>query len=405
MKVLFQSWIQVQHSYGIVMCFILKHLQQNYKGKIIIYVQEMPYFNPKWNDSKKCVYNKEYTDILSELKQYNGEQVDLVWSQTYPYDITRISNDIPKCVFYTSEFSKLDTSFFNISNVKMYDDEYIKDYLAKNDNIYFTSPSKWSSNGLIPYSKRDRIITHGVDTDIFYKHTDDTIRNKIRKKYGISETDILMINIGAMTGNKGIILILESLNYLVNKMGKCQYKLLLKGSGDLYTSQQFLENDMNRLQCTNEELVKLHKHIIFINDTLSFDRINDLYNAADIYVSPYLCEGFNLTPLEALSAGLDVLVPQTGSTKEYIQSIYENSGKNYIHYVKSHVIENPMGYQNHINVNDVINALINFKKGNDGYLQMVNYIKEALSWNAVSHLVFNYMNEIVQLNNKKKMNV
>ena len=402
MKVLFQSWTQVQHSYGIVMCFILKHLQQNYKGQIDIFVQEMPYFNSKWNDSKKNIYNKEYTDILSNLQVYNGEQVDIIWRQTFPYDITSIPNDIPKCIFYTSEFGNLDTSFFNISNVKMYDETFIKEYLLQYDNIYFTSPSIWSSNGLKPYCKRDRIITHGVDTNIFYKHSNDTIRNKIRKKYNINDTDILMINIGAMTGNKGIILILESLNYIINKMGKYEYKLLLKGSGDLYTSQQFLESDMNRLQCTNEELQKLQQHIIFINDTLQFDRINDLYNAADIYISPYLCEGFNLTPLEALSSGLDVLVPQTGSTKEYMQNIYDNGGENYIHYVTSSVIETAMGFQNSINVNDIINVLLNFKKGNGGYNQMVQYIQEHLSWNAVSHLVFNYLYEIIELNNKKK---
>ena len=399
MKVLFQSWTQVQHSYGIVMCFILKHLQQNYKGKITIYIQEMPYFNPKWNDSKKNIYNKEYNDILSNLQVYNGEQIDLVWSQTFPYDIT--STDIPKCVFYTSEFSKLDTSFFNISNVKMYDETFIKEYLKVNDNVYFTSPSVWSSNGLKPYCERDQIITHGVDTNIFYKHSDDLVRNKIRRKYNIDKNDILMINIGAMTGNKGIILILESLHNLVNKMRRSEYKLLLKGSGDLYTSQHFLESDMNRLQCTDEELEKLKKHIIFINDTLQFDRINDLYNASDIYISPYLCEGFNLTPLEALSSGLDVLVPQTGSTKEYIQEIYNNGGNNYIHYVKSHIIETSMGFQNNINVNDIINVLLNFKKENGGYHQMIEYIQDKLSWNAVSHLVFNYIFKIVQLNNKK----
>ena len=36
-------------------------------------------------------------------------------------------------------------------------------------------------------------------------------------------------------------LILQSLNILVNHLGKKHYKLLLKGTGDLYQSKSFLE--------------------------------------------------------------------------------------------------------------------------------------------------------------------
>ena len=397
-RVLFQSWTKIPHSYSVVMCFILIHLYKNYKDVIQIYVEEMPYFNPKWNNSKKAIYSTEYIDILSSFKVYNGEEIDLIWRQTYPYNISAEPINIPKCIFYTSEFGKLDASYFNVDNVKLYDDEYIKSYIKSNKNIHFTTPSLWSSTGLLPFSNQDRIITHGVDCTIFYKQTTN-MRYKIREKYNINKNDILMLNVGAMTGNKGILLILEALHIIVNKIGNTNYKLLLKGSDDLYTSQQFLEHYISQLTTiiTKQESDKLHNHIIFIKDTIQFKTLNDLYNSADIYVSPYLCEGFNLTVLESLCAGLPVIVPETGSTKEFIKDIYQNGGDDFIHYVKSSVVKNENGMQNRINTSDLVATLIDFdanKKRNNS--KMSCFINNNYSWNSVSTMVFDYINKIIQ---------
>lgn len=42
-----------------------------------------------------------------------------------------------------------------------------------------------------------------------------------------------------------------------------------------------------------------------------------LYNACDLYVSPYRAEGFNLPPLEAAACGLPILVTKGGATDDY----------------------------------------------------------------------------------------
>ena len=105
-------------------------------------------------------------------------------------------------------------------------------------------------------------------TSIFYKHPDNTVRNSIRKMYNIKEDDILMINIGAMTTNKGILLVIESLHILVNKMGKKEYKLMLKGSDDLYQCQLFLENYFENFKrnnvMTQSEIDNLLKKILIL---------------------------------------------------------------------------------------------------------------------------------------------
>lgn len=425
LNVLFEGWRLLQHSYGQVLAFQLVHLWKLYgpKGKyghkIDFYVTEAPYYNPNWKNTQKLVYSDEYNTILTNMKEYDDEPVDIIYRQTYPYNINVTEQNIntPKCVFYTSEFSSINHTYFQLEKPSDIDiskyDLYISIFLKQFDNIYFTSPSIWSSRGMIPYldnlehSPRNSVITHGVDTSIFYKHKSDTKRKEIRKRYNVKNSDILMINIGAMTTNKGILFILEALHNLVNKLKKSHYKLLLKGSGDLYMCKEFLETYFVQFKqkgiMSQNDIDKLYNHIIFTNKTLSYSEINDLFNASDLYISPYLAEGFGLTMLESLAAGLNVLVPSTGSTKEYIEDIYKNGGEEYIFCIHSNVVMDPNGLcQNNITINNVMSGLLNneekFKKVKPNYVysKMKKYIEKEYSWYTVAELLYNYLRDIVE---------
>lgn len=293
-------------------------------------------------------------------------------------------------------------------------DNDVKEYLRQHPEMFFTAPSIWSAEGMNKYGvpkAKNRVITHGVDRSIFYLHDQtDSKRQAIRQRYNVSDNDILLMNIGAMTGNKGIRLILQALNELVNKRGQKCWKLLLKGSGDLYTSKGFLEQDIGLLiqskAITESEKEILDKHIIFTDKTISYKRINDLYNAADMYICPYLAEGFNLTSLEALSAGLPVMVPETGSTKEYMFDLYTHGGKDFITYIPSKVGIHPDGrHQNMLELNDIVRLL----DENQAHLQamkvqryrlhdtLANYIQQEYSWKQVAKLLYDYFCDICEL--------
>ena len=432
LKILFQSWIYLAHSYSIVNSFQLIHLYKNFgpegkikKNRIEFYVEEMPYYQPHWYNAKKLVYSEEYNALLSSLKVHKNEAVDLIYSLTYPYNITvnAANNATPKCVFYTSEFREfLTPAYFTTASNCPKTDQFIAQFLKERDNaLYFTSPSDWSSKGMLKYglsSNRNRVITHGVDSTVFYKHENQTRRNEIRKMYNVDEDDILLISTGAMTKNKGILLILELLNIMVHRLKRTKYKLLLKGTGELYQSKQFLEIYFEELTNNNvissEEIENLQNHIIFTDKTLSYTAINDLYNASDLYVAPYLCEGFCLTGLEALSSGLSVLLPRTGSTKEYAEKIFNNGGHQHIFYVNSNVVtfENGMS-QNNISIQDLLNTMVGFEdlltkqrkdehsesiSKQENYNIMRTYIHKELSWNKVSELLVEYFEDIIYKN-------
>lgn len=419
-KLLVRGWFTVPHSYSIVNCFQLIHLYKKYGHLLDIYVEERPYFRSEWSNSKKLVYTPEYNTIINNFKKWNGEVVDIVYSITYQYDVTDVKLNggklVPKCVFYTSEFSWLDKTYFcyyqQDHKYGFASEDDLTTYLRMNKQIYFTSPSIWSSKGMSLFGvpdNRNRIITHGVDTSIFRLNMVKTQRNHIRQHYKVKDDEILLINIGAMTQNKGIVQIIQALNDLVHKKGQTNFKLLLKGTGDLYDSKLFLETYFESLKRDNvlsqdDEKNLLLNHIIFTNNTLSYERINDLFNAADLYISPYLAEGFNLTALEALAAGLPVLVPETGSTREYINDISQTSNC-YIYKVKSTVIETGGGMkQNSLQVTDLVDLLMRSEKSlqsmkNDRY-DKYDSIKETIEtkygWGVVADLLYSYLQHIVK---------
>lgn len=421
-NILFEGWINIAHSYAIVNCFQLIHLFKNYSDKINFYVTEKEYYRQEWNSKKKLVYTQEYNDLLSNaeiFKPFNHEKdtdikIDMIYRITYPYDITLMewNKDIPICVFYTSEFSKLDTNYFKVgvSPGSTISNEYIKTFLEHFKNLSFTSPSVWSSKGMIDYigdnTDRNPIISHGVDTTLFYKESDE-IRKSVRAHYNIKDDEILLINTGAMTKNKGILYILQVINILVNRLNKKHFKLLLKGTTDLYQAKEFLESYFVELQGGNviskvEMNNLLTNHIIFTEKTLSFKQMRYLYNACDMYISPYIAEGFNLCCLEALACGTNVLVPMTGSTEQYMNDIYNNGGKDNIYYIKSNVgvMEDGLNVNN-IDGDDLISVMIRFekdilnKKKNNNMEQMLKYIESDYSWNKISHQLYEHFCKLI----------
>ena len=262
-RILFDGWINLPHSYGIVLSFIIIHLYKKYNDKIEFFIKEDDYHNPAWYSKKQLVYTKEYNKIIQNLKKYNGEDVDLIYRQTFPYNVSVSQKNlkIPKIIFFTSEYKSLNTDYFKFKKPNNQElNSYLKKYLTHYSNIYFTCPSIWSDKGIDQYledKSRCRIITHGVDTTLFYN--DLSQRDLIRKKYNIKDTDFLLINMGAMTINKGILSILDVMNILINKLGRKDIKLILKCSVDMYNCGAYFENyfmNFKRLNVFTESEIK-----------------------------------------------------------------------------------------------------------------------------------------------------
>lgn len=436
-NILFESWYKLQHSYGIVAASLIVHLYEDYhyihgsKIKLFnFYIKDAPYYKENWYNTEKNIYPVKYTNVFKQLVAYTDsslEKMDIIYRQSFPYNIENNDSITPKIIFYTSEFGPgLDISYFtglfpNSSGMSGIVD--INTQLIEK-NLYFTTPSLWSSQGLsslitLPLiaspeesCDKNKIISHGVDTSIYFPFGKDKYnqRLRIRDKYNIKENDILLFHLGAMTTNKGILLILQLLYVLVIHLKKTHFKLLLKGSDDLYDSKEMIKiyfNMFKSQQIISEADIDLlqKNNIIFINDTLTSPVLNAYFNACDTYISPYNAEGFGMVFLESLSSGLPIIVPETGSTKEYLTDIYENvnNSSRYIYYIKSDIVINSGKMTNNIDINNLLKTIIDneqciqemkqtrFVENSDLY----NYIDKKHSWYVIAEEMKNYILNIL----------
>lgn len=398
-SVLFNGWINIPHSYAIVNCMQLIHLYKNFSEKIEIYIQEPEYYQDNWNNHRQLVYGDEYNEILRSLKKWNGEHIDLIYSISFPYDVSPSVNT-PKCIYYTSEMLILDNTYFKPHFNSIQD---INTHLLINNQLYFTTPSLWSSRGMtLNYDideTRNRIISHGSDCNIF-KRLPQCIRDTIRSNLGITKDTIVLGLFGAMTQNKGVHYLLIAIYNIILVHGRTNYKLILKGNDNLYDSKTKVETVLNELNLPTQ----IANYIIFIGDTLPFSTMNEMYNIVDLFVSPYMAEGFNLSPLEALSSGTRVVIPRTGSTVEYMSDIQKNGGSDFITYVDSIVVKNNMGQSyNHITTVDLVSAIlsVDFSRELDPST-MTSYINKEHSWSKASELLYEYFMYIIADHNNNQ---
>lgn len=420
LRILVEGWFNIPHSYAIVCCNELIAMQKVYKKQdLIIYIKEEEYFGAKWNDLKESQqglkYNMDKNLAVKHFQTWHpSNEVDLVYRITYPYNLELrkygryAGRNIPTVVFYTAEFNNLDPHYFKFDDhFKFVDDNFIGNFIKNYPNFYFKTPSKWCQQGMTKYNvskEKNRVISHGIDPTVFYK--DPSKRKELRNQYGFQETDIVLMTGGSLTRNKGIPEILAAVGMLVFKYNQKTVKLLLKGTGDLYASRQFVESyfdDLVRQGVLTKPQVQhlLANHIKFTDTTVSENLLRHLYNAVDAYVSPYLAEGFNMMVLEAIACETKVVVSKGGATDDFINTIKE-SVRDSNHFIKTfdtELKEAPNGNKNlEIDVQKFVNQLaqINFKYRSDDYTQdLVKILHKHYSWEVIAKQTYEYFESIV----------
>lgn len=148
--------------------------------------------------------------------------------------------------------------------------------------------------GKYMYGKREFIIINN-SLDLKKFEYNNTIREKIRKKYGIEKNEILIGHIGRFTNQKNHKFIINLFTELINKKNteNKNYKLLLIGDGEQKSKvEEMVKND------------DLKDKVIF---TGVVDNTNEFYSAIDIFILPSLWEGLPVVGIEAQVSGLPCL--------------------------------------------------------------------------------------------------
>ena len=237
----------------------------------------------------------------------NDRRFEVIYRISFPLNIS-LSNSDRLFVFGTSELGKTNNFFVGAS---------VKEASSRG-NLKIITPSNWSKVGFLRagFSEENiKVIPHGVEPSSFYK-SDDRSRFLYRKNLGIQPDDFVLLNVGALTSNKGVELLVAA--YILLKSKYKNLRLLIKDSSDLYgkTFENVVSEMKRNERKKNLDFSKLDD-VITISKNLDMKNLNRIYNSADAYISPYYGEGFNLPPLEAAACGIPIVVTSGGSTDDY----------------------------------------------------------------------------------------
>ena len=152
--------------------------------------------------------------------------------------------------------------------------------------------------------KKFTVIPNCIDTSRYL--FDERFRKETRRELGIEENCIVLGHVGMFTEVKNQKFLLQLMHELL-KDGKCNYKLMLIGDGDL------LDNNK-----TETKRLSLSNNVLFLGNRNDVPR---LMMAMDIFCMPSLYEGFPITAVEAQATGLPLLMSSNVSQEVSITDL------------------------------------------------------------------------------------
>lgn len=157
----------------------------------------------------------------------------------------------------------------------------------------------------IPES-RVRVIHPGVSSDRFTTMDQERCRHEIRQRHGLSPSDVVILFVGMNFEIKRLELVLRGMADLVKKQDKdSNLKLLVVGKGE----------ERRYLRMARD--LGIFNRVIFAGVT---PKVEDYYLASDIFAMPSRFDTFGLAVLEAMMAGLPVIITQRVGARDLVNS-------------------------------------------------------------------------------------
>jgi len=150
-----------------------------------------------------------------------------------------------------------------------------------------------------------RVIHPGVDIDRFNKLDRNVCRKEIRKRFGIDETDTLILFVSMNFELKGLNNLMAAMSVTKSKHPSEKLKLLVVGKGN--------EKKYGRLAHT----LGIKNDVVFAG--VWKDNIEQVYLASDIFAMPSGFDTFGMVVLEAMSASLPVIISGNVGAKDLVR--------------------------------------------------------------------------------------
>ena len=252
------------------------------------FVLPLPYYSPfiarKEIKNFDIIHLHEYRTFLNIVVSYYARKYKI------PY-VLQPRGSFPR---FTKSFQK---KFFDI----VFGDQIIKN--AK--KIIATSKLEAEQFEFAISNKKIVFIPNGINLEEFKNLPK---KGEFRRKYGIKETEKIILYLGRIHKRKGLDLLVRVFSELQKKL---HIKLVIAGPDDGYLN--YLKNLAKNL--------KVEKKVIFSGALFDRDKL-EAYVDADIFVLPSKdkYESFGNVVLESLACGTPVIVTNNCGVSEYLNN-------------------------------------------------------------------------------------
>jgi len=244
--------------------------------------------------------------ISFELLKFDFNEFDIIHAHTpvpFTADLVAIKNLKEKKPFvltYHNDISKDSGLGKLISTV--YNSIFGRLLLNHSDIIIATTKSyAIHSRQLRKYLYKVRVVPNGVDIKRFHPKLD---KNKIRKKYNISEDGKVVLFVGNLEAYKGCEYLLSAFSIVAKEINEAYLILVGKGSLESRLKEVAMKLDV--------------KNKVFFAGYVRDDELPYYYAACDVFVLPSISEyeGFGIVQLEAMACGKPVIATNIPGVRE-----------------------------------------------------------------------------------------
>ena len=154
--------------------------------------------------------------------------------------------------------------------------------------------------------KRSKLFVsvNGIDVDLF--KPDSALRQKGRKILSLNDSDFLILNVGRLTSDKGIHILLKAITLCLSKIPNLV--LVIAGVG----------NELKNLKILAKSLGIENK--VRFTGFIPNEELPMYYNASDLFICPTVrVESFGIVIAEAMACGKPVISSASGGTKYLVE--------------------------------------------------------------------------------------
>ena len=168
--------------------------------------------------------------------------------------------------------------------------EKLRSWLNNTFSNYYMACGQKAGEYMYGKNKKFYILKNAIDIEKYLYN--DKIRNEKRKELKLANKNVYL-NIGRFAAQKNQLFLLDIFNEII-KDDKNAHLLMVGGDGELY----------------DEIIKKIDKYKLDKSITILKNRndVNEIYQAADVFLLPSLLEGFPLVALEAQTSALPMIL-------------------------------------------------------------------------------------------------